>query len=55
MTPEDFGFWPALSQITEHNPVAKRPAKEREFLLGPMQTFPFGIQAKLGSCGSVSL
>lgn len=31
MTPEGPGFWPALSQITEHNPVAKRPTQERDF------------------------
>lgn len=55
MTPEDSSFWPALSQITEHNPVAKHPAQERDFLLDHMQTFPCGIQAELGCCGSVSL
>lgn len=53
MTPEDPGFWPALSQ-TEYNPMAKCPAQERNFLLGHMGTFLFGIQAELGCCGIVS-
>lgn len=54
VTPEGPGFWPALSQITEHNPVAKHPTQERDFLLGHMGTFPFGTQAELG-CVAVCL
>lgn len=54
-TPEGPAFWPAPSQITEHNPAAKCPAQEGDFLLGHRGLSHFGIQAELGCCDCVSL
>lgn len=55
MTTEGPGFWLALSQIPEHNPVSKHPVQERDFPLGHMGPFQFGIEEELECCGSVSL